>query len=177
MNVKLLKNPCPGLWAAVGRICTTACLPLMLLLASGQAQAFQLQAMDASRVNLNDYVGGGEWTLVMFWSTDCIPCEQQKPMIEAFHRDHAGRDARVVGIALDGMEAREQIQSLIDRHHPSYPNLVVFTDVFQRQFKELTGKDFRATPTYLLYNPAGELAGARSGVIERALLESVVSGG
>lgn len=150
---------------------------MVLLFIVGQSQAFQLQTMDASRVNLNEYVGNGQWTLVMFWSTDCIPCEQQKPMIEAFHRDHAGRDARVVGIALDGLEARESIQSLIDRHHPSYPNLVVFTDVFHRQYRELTGKDFRATPTYLLYDPAGQLAGVRSGVIERELLESVVSGG
>ncbi|MGQ7846202.1 TlpA family protein disulfide reductase [Granulosicoccus sp. 3-233] len=175
--MKLLKSFLFGLNSLLGRGRARRLSLALLLLLSGQAQAFQLQAMDASRVDLNDYVGDGEWTLVMFWSTDCIPCEQQKPMIEAFHRDHAGRDARVVGIALDGMELREQIQALIDRHQPSYPNLVVFTDVFHRQYKELTGKDFRATPTYLLYNPAGELAGARSGVIERALLESVVKGG
>ena len=147
-----------------------------MLLGTGLVQAFQLQSMDASRVDLNDYVGGGRWTLVMFWSTDCIPCEQQKPMIEAFHHDHEAVDARVVGVALDGMEARAEIQKLVERHNPSYPNLVVFTDVFHRQFKELTGKDFRATPTYLLFDPSGKLAGARTGMIERAALEAVVAG-
>ncbi|ASJ74395.1 Thiol-disulfide oxidoreductase ResA [Granulosicoccus antarcticus IMCC3135] len=147
-----------------------------LLFGAGLAQSFQLQDMESSRVNLNDYVGDGRWTLVMFWSTDCIPCEQQKPMIEAFHHDHQASDARVVGIALDGMEAEAEIQKLIDRHNPSYPNLVVFTDVFHRQYKELTGKDFRATPTYLLYDPSGNLAGARTGMIERAALEAVVAG-
>ena len=147
-----------------------------MLLGTGLVHAFQLQSMDASRVDLNDYVGGGRWTLVMFWSTDCIPCEQQKPMIEAFHHDHEAVDARVVGIALDGMEAREEIEKLVERHNPSYPNLVVFTDVFHRQFKELTGKDFRATPTYLLFDPSGNLAGTRTGMIERAALEAVVAG-
>lgn len=166
-------NLVPTRWA---RLLVAWLVSLPLLMAASQVQAFQLQTMDASRVNLNDYVGDGQWTLVMFWSTDCIPCEQQKPMIEAFHRDHEGRDARVVGVALDGLEAKEGIQALIDRHHPSYPNLVVFTDVFHRQFRELTGKDFRATPSYLLYNPSGALAGSRSGVIERALLEAVVKG-
>jgi thiol-disulfide isomerase/thioredoxin len=131
--------------------------------------------MNANRVNLTDYVGNGRWTLVMFWSTDCIPCEQQKPMIEAFHREHRGIDAQVVGVALDGLEAKAQIQQLIDRHNPSYPNLVVFTDVFHRQFKELTGKDFRATPTYLLFDPKGVLAGTRAGPIERESLESVLT--
>ena len=138
--------------------------------------AFQLQALDASRVHLTDYVGGGKWTLVMFWSTDCIPCEEQKPMIEDFHRQHHSKVARVVGIALDGFENFPGIQKLVDKHQPTYPNLVVFTDVFHRQYREMTGKNFRATPTYLLFSPDGQLAGARAGKIERALLESVVAG-
>lgn len=111
----------------------------------------------------------------MFWSTDCIPCEEQKPMIESFHQQHHEIDAHVVGIALDGMENYAGIKKLVDHHNPSYPNLVVFTDVFHRQYKELTGKGFRATPTYLLFAPDGQLNGSRAGKIERSLLESIVS--
>jgi len=153
-------------------------IPVIVYLCSlsMSSHAFQLQALDASRVNLTNYVGGGKWTLVMFWSTDCIPCEEQKPMIEDFHQQHHAKDARVVGIALDGFENFPGIQKLVDKHQPSYPNLVVFTDVFHRQYREMTGKDFRATPTYLLFSPDGRLAGARAGKIERALLESVVAG-
>jgi thiol-disulfide isomerase/thioredoxin len=139
------------------------------------ANAFQLQSLNSERVNLNDYVGDGLWTLVMFWSTDCIPCEEQKPMIEAFHQQHHKIDARVVGVALDGFENYKGIKKLVDHHKPTYPNLVVFTDVFHRQYKELTGKSFRATPTYLLFSPDGKLSGTRAGKIERSMLESVVS--
>ena len=146
-----------------------------LLLLSSLANAFQLQSLTSDRVNLNDYIGDGQWTLVMFWSTDCIPCEEQKPMIESFHREHHQTDARVVGIALDGMENYPGIMKLVDHHQPTYPNLVVFSDVFHRQYKELTGKSFRATPTYLLFAPDGSLSGTRAGKIERALLESVVA--
>jgi len=153
-------------------VCTLA---LATFLSSGYAQAFQLQSLMESRVNLNDYVGDGRWTLVMFWSTDCIPCEQQKPMLEAFHRDHHQRDAAVVGVALDGMENKGEIDKLINLHNPSYPNLVVFTDVFHRQYKELTGKSFRATPTYLLYTPDGQLAGTRAGPIERSFIENILA--
>lgn len=155
--------------------CCVFYLGLGLLFFSVASHAFQLQSVDAERVDLDDYIGDGRWTLVMFWSTDCIPCEQQKPMIEAFHADHHESDAKVVGIALDGLEHRESIQALIDRHQPSYPNLVAFPDVIHRQFKALTGKDIRATPTYLLFSPEGELAGSRSGAIERAMLESVLA--
>lgn len=148
----------------------------LLAFAASPLQAFQLQSTNAERVNLLDYLGDGQWKLVMFWSTDCIPCEQQKPMIEAFNQSHADTDASVIGIALDGMENIAGIQKLIDHHQPSYPNLVVFTDVFHRQYRELTGKDFRATPTYLLFNPSGELSGVRTGKIERAMLESILAG-
>ena len=151
-----------------------AAAAVCLLLVASPVHAFQLESLKSERVNLNDYVGDGRWTLVMFWSTDCIPCEEQKPMIEAFHQDHHKIDARVVGIALDGMENYAGIKKLVDHHSPSYPNLVVFTDVFHRQYKELTGKGFRATPSYLLFSPDGQLAGSRAGKIDRAMLESVV---
>jgi len=146
------------------------------VLAANPLHAFQLQSMDAARVNLNDHLGDGRWKLVMFWSTDCIPCEQQKPMIEAFNQAHQNTDASVVGIALDGIDNISAIENLVERHQPSYPNLVVFTDVFHRQYLELTGKQFRATPTYLLFDPDGELAGVRTGSIERDMLESILAG-
>jgi len=148
---------------------------IVLLVLATSAHGFQLHGLNSERVNLNDYVGDGRWTLVMFWSTDCIPCEEQKPMIEAFHQQYHQSKARVVGIALDGMENFAGIDKLIKHHNPSYPNLVVFTDVFGRQYKELTGKKFRATPTYLLFSPDGKLAGSRAGKIELSLLQSVIA--
>jgi thiol-disulfide isomerase/thioredoxin len=140
------------------------------------AFAFELQKLDAERVNLNDYIVSDRWTLVMFWSTGCIPCERQKPMIEAFYSDHKNRDAAVVGVALDGMQEISEIQKLVERHKPSYPNLVVFTDVFNDQYGELTGKDFLATPTYLLYAPDGALAGVKTGQLTRDDLELTIAG-
>lgn len=157
------------------KVVVSGLICVLALLGSFAASAFQLQSLSAERVNLTDYLAGGQWNLVMFWSTDCIPCEQQKPMIEAFHQAHQKQDAVVLGVALDGMENIDQIDVLIEKHNPSYPNLVVFTDVFHRQFREMTGHDFRATPTYLLFTPEGELAGTRVGPIEREMIEEIIA--
>lgn len=138
------------------------------------AASFLMQDLAAERVDLLDYVGNGKWTLVMFWSTDCVPCEQQKPMIEAFHRDQRDTRARVVGVALDGYAHIEAIEALVQRHQPSYPNLVAFTDVFNRQYTEHVGSPLRATPTYLLYAPDGSLGGSHTGPISRAALDAAV---
>lgn len=175
MHINLPGHSCSKRTSKPYSMLLGALLACGLAIGASPVLAFQLESLQSERVNLNDYVGDGRWTLVMFWSTDCIPCEEQKPMLEAFHQDHMNKDAAVVGIALDGIDQLDEIEVLIKRHDPSYPNLVVFTDVFHRQFKELTGKDFRATPTYLLYAPDGSLAGARAGPIERQTIEEIVS--
>lgn len=149
---------------------------LLLQMLMLPASAFQLQSIDASRVNLNDYVGGGKWTLVMLWSLDCIACEEQKPIVEAFHQRHGNTNARAVGIATDGHEHIDRIQKLVDLHDPSYPTLVAFSDVFTRQFKELTGADYRVSPTYLVYSPDGQLAGRMGTPVDWDLLEKLVVG-
>jgi len=160
-----------GLFGAV------ACLLALACTLPSSAAAFELQHLDAERTNLNQHVGAGEWTLVMLWSTDCIPCEAQKPMIGEFHDAHVGRDARVIGIALDGPAAQVEIEQLVERHAAAYPTLVAFDDVFHGQFEGLTGQAFRATPSYLLYAPNGDFIGVHTGPIERERLETIIAAG
>lgn len=137
-----------------------------LFLWAGIAQAFLLESLDKERVDLLDYVGDGRWTVIMFWSTDCVSCEEQKPAFEAFHQKHKDNVAKVMGIALDGMENESGIQKLIDLHQPSYTNLVVYTDVFYRQYEELVGKPFRITPTYLIFDSQGKIEGTVYGYMD-----------
>ena len=136
---------------------------------------FLMQSLDGERVDLHDYVGNGQWTLVMLWTTDCIPCEEQKPMIEEFHSTYKDSVARVVGLALDGPSKQNEIDKLVAHHQPSYTNLVAFDDVFVRQFSEETGKSFSVTPTYMLYRPDGTLLGVHLGKVSREALDSVVN--
>ena len=138
---------------------------LVLVLWAGTAQAFELilENLDKERVFLHDYVGDGRWTIVMLWATDCIPCEEQKPAFEAFHQQHKDTDASVLGIATDGLGNESEVYKLIELHQPTYPNLVALSDVFPRQYQELVGKQFRVTPTYLVFSPQGDLWGSISG--------------
>lgn len=148
---------------------------VMLLLCSQTVHAsFLMQDLKGNRVDLLQYVGNGQWSLVLLWTTDCAPCEAQKPMIEDFHKAHRDGVARVIGVALDGPAQQRAIDALIAKHQPSYPNLVAYDDVFHKQFLTETGRSFSVTPTYLLYRPDGELYGVHTGPISRAALEQVV---
>ena len=150
-------------------------LALAATLGAGATHAFELQTLDATRTRMADHVGGGQWSLVQLWTTDCVPCEAQKPMLEAF--DAETPNARVIGVALDGPKAIDEILEIDARHGAPYETLVAFDDVFAEQFEGLTGRPFRATPTYLLYGPDGAFAGAHIGPISREALEGVVAGG
>jgi len=153
--------------------------PMLMLLAlsvSPAAQsAFLMQSLDGDRVDLHDYLGKGKWTLVMLWTTDCIPCEEQKPMIQDFHTANKDSKAEVIGLALDGPAMQDEIDKLIAHHQPDYTNLVAFDDVFLRQFQEETGKSYSVTPTYLFYRPNGELLGVHLGKVSRQALDAVVA--
>jgi len=150
-------------------------IALVLCLPS-RALAFQLQAMDESRVNLMDYVSDDKWTVVMFWSTDCFVCEEQKPALETFHLENRSTLAEVVGVATDGMEKRGEIERLNQLHNPSYPNLVAFSDVFLRQFEELVGKPYRASPTFVIFDPQGNVFGRLFGYVDFEALASSMMG-
>jgi thiol-disulfide isomerase/thioredoxin len=44
----------------------------------------------------------GHRLLINFWATWCPPCVRELPLLDRFHREHADRGWRVVGIAIDG---------------------------------------------------------------------------
>ena len=158
-----------------------AWLSIASILASPPASAapttgFELASIDGKPATLGPHLGGGRWTLVMLWTTVCVPCERQKPMIEAFHRDHAERDARVVGIAIDGAAELETVARINARHGTSYPVLVADEPRFHRDYEALVGAPLRATPTYLMYDRDGAFLAAHTGPVTRAALDAAVVG-
>ena len=135
----------------------------------------QLQSLTKKDISLNELVNNGKYNLVMIWSTDCVACEEQKPMIQAFHKDYSDTKANVIGIANDGMSLRRKIKKLIKKNNPSYDNYVASPKTFFSEFEIATGKKFRATPTYIMFDPQGQVLGVAVGQITRDTLDQIVS--
>ena len=138
----------------------------LLVLASTQAHAFLVTDFDGQRIDVHDYVGDGRWTVVMLWQLNCVPCERQKPAVEAFHNKHKSSQAHVVGLVMDGHEYIPQIKQFVDKKPTAFPSLVVFGDVFKEQIVEETGKIFPAAPGYIVYSPDGQLKLAINNLIQ-----------
>lgn len=131
--------------------------------------------LSGQSMDLDAYVGKGKWTLVMFWATDCVICEQQKPLISAFHDKHKDDYAEVVGVAIDGYKNIDAINRYVEQHKPSFPTLVAELPVLAMNYQIATEEQFRGTPTYWMFNPEGELVGNNPGPVRIEALESFMA--
>ena len=148
---------------------------LSFVAVTGNAHAsMEIQKLDGEIVRLDERVGGGKWLLVMLWATDCHICKQQKPEMSRFHDKHKDIDAEVLGIALDGMAAVEDVKSYLQQHQPSFPNYVGEIAIVASHYLVLTEESLRGTPTYLLFNPDGELVGNNPGPLSVEALERFI---
>jgi len=159
----------------VRRIALALSLLVTFGIASASSPDISLQSLEYKSISLNESVNDGKYTLVMIWSTDCAACEMQKPMIQSFFSDYSDNTATVVGIANDGMGKLDEISDLIDKNEPTYPNFIASPKTFFSEFEIATGKKFRATPTYIMYDPEGKVMGVAVGPITRDKLDQIVS--
>lgn len=119
-------------------------------------------------------VGLGQWTLVMIWVTNCHICREQKPKISAFHDARKHLDAVVFGIAMDGANKLSKVKKFMDKYRVTFPTYVGDMMSVMKDYEKLTNEPFQGTPTYLLFNPAGELKGNNPGPITIASLERFI---
>jgi len=149
---------------------------LALLGSAAAAAGVPLKTLEGTDTTLAEQVQGGRWTLVMMWTTYCGICRRQYPVISEFHDRHHGGDATVIGIALDGYAALDEVRAYVAKKPFSYPTVVGEPEVLGATFEKATGERFTGTPTYLLFNPARQLIATSSGEVELAILERYVSG-
>jgi peroxiredoxin len=168
-----MRRPVPIRQRIVGQFLLVA----MLTLASmPTVQAgMELHQLDGEIVDLDDYTGNGKWLLVMLWSTSCHICEEQKPSISEFHEAHREVDAEVLGIAIDGMASIDEIKNNIERHPTSFPSLVGEIVIVASHYQGMTQESLRGTPTYLLFDPEGNLVGNNPGPLRVEAIEQFMA--
>lgn len=128
------------------------------------APAFELPDLAGGTVRLADFAGR---TVVLdFWATWCIPCKQQIPVLNAFHRSVAGQDVVVLGVAVD-VEGRDVVGPFAAEQKIEYP--IVLGD-------EKLAFDYGAPgfPALAVVSPSGHVDSLHLGVIDRASLETAV---
>jgi peroxiredoxin len=143
-----------------------------LIAASAAWAATQLKDFNGKPSSIADYAGKGKWLVVMLWASDCIVCNEEIGNYTAFQTKHGGKDATMLGVSIDGAEKKNDAKAFLSRHKVNFPSLIGEPEQVASLYQELTGSDWRGTPTFMVYNPKGELIGAQTGAVPTDVIES-----
>jgi peroxiredoxin len=155
-------------------------LAVALLVATGAlgalspAAAGALRDFDGQERTLEGLVGKGRWTVVMFWASDCPICNQEAPAWALFDERRRDRDAHVVGVSIDGQSGFGAARAFRERHLLDFPNLIGEPQDVARLFAELARHPWLGTPSFLVYDPEGELRARHVGALPVDRLETFI---
>jgi thiol-disulfide isomerase/thioredoxin len=127
-------------------------------LAQANAMSFELPALDGSAfVRLADHAGHP--VLLNFWGSECPPCIQEMPMLNAQALRYPG--VRFLGIAVD---QRAQASRFLARFPPTYPQLIAATqpEVLMRRFGNKPG----ALPYTVVLNARLQVCASHIGEVD-----------
>ncbi len=135
----------------------------------------ELLSVDGNATAIHPGIGEGKWTLVMLWATSCHICEIDKPLFSKFHEKHKEGDVTVFGISIDGHQNMSAVQNYLAKRDVSFPNSVGEFLTVGSSMVEIAEESLRGTPTYLLFNPDGEITGVHAGHLQPEKVESFIA--
>ncbi|MFO8024896.1 TlpA family protein disulfide reductase [Thiohalophilus sp.] len=141
-------------------------------LALGEAA---LKDFEGEPRSIEEFTGGGQWTVVMIWASDCHICNREIHNYVDFHFVHSDQDARMVGISIDGWAGKTDARDFIRRHKVDFPNLIGNAEAVADWFRQQSGARWVGTPTFLLYNPSGQLTAQQVGAVPVEIIEDFIS--
>ncbi len=148
-----------GRWS---RVVWGGILLLGLVLPAVAAEGFMLKDMEGKTHSLSGYKG--KWVVVNYWATWCPPCLEEIPDLIALHEKR--KDMVILGVALEYKDAKE-VRAFVDDNLMSYP--IVLGD--DKLIQQIGPAD--VLPTTYIFNPQGQLAKVRRGLITRQYLEKL----
>ena len=147
---------------------------ILLILLPLPAISATLSDFSGKQKSIADYQEKGKWLVVMLWASDCHVCNQEAAEYVKFHQKHASKDALMLGVSLDGKEKFSDAKNFIKKHQLNFPNLIAEPENVAKIYTKLTGDQWIGTPTFLVYNPNGELLGAQVGAVPTTVIEGFI---
>jgi thiol-disulfide isomerase/thioredoxin len=128
--------------------------------------------------SLNDLSGkstsiaawSGKSLVINFWATWCAPCRREIPLLKSVAADWAGRDLKVIGIAVD---YADKVQQFAGQFKIDYPVLIGEQDALEVAAK--FGMDSPALPFTVFTDRRGEVVALFVGELHRPQADFILS--
>lgn len=123
--------------------------------------------------HFSEYIGRGEWTVLVVWGPRCPPCIEEMPELQKFHDANRAR-ASVLGVAVDfpsfGPARRDEVAKFAEQYLIGFPLLLGGEDAFTR----FGGADLLGVPTTVIYDRAGAIAARHAGSVTVDMLDRFI---
>lgn len=152
-------------WALLLKICLFG---LMMLSTS----AYAFTDLKGAGDSINNHIGNDKWTIVEIWASDCHACRMHMPEMVEF--DGKLKNARILGITLDGQDGIEDAQDFLSEFDVKFPTIVTDAIEMNNWMEQSIGESLRGTPTFILFDPEGKLVAAQPGIVAVTSLEKFI---
>ncbi len=129
------------------------------------APDFQMTGLDGNSYQLSEL--RGQWVLVNFWATWCVPCVEEMPALQAA-ADTWADELQVLGV--NQRESAESVQAFVDEHGIRFPILLNPGD------QVLIAYQVVGLPQTLLIDPTGQMVFRQFGPLELDALDALLRG-
>ena len=146
---------------------------LVTLLIIG-SNAFAFTDMNGKKDSINNHIGKDKWTILEIWESNCGACRMHMPEMVKF--DGKLKNARILGVTLDGQDGIENAEDFIAEFDVKFPTIVTNYVEMNIWMERSIGESLRGTPTFILFDPDGRLVAAQPGIVSVASLEKFISG-
>lgn len=87
-----------------------------------RAPDFALQTMDGNLIRLSELTGRA--VLINYWTSWCIPCQQELPILEQLHREYQQKGISIVSINAIDQDSLDKVQNTIGQFSMTHPVLL-----------------------------------------------------
>ncbi len=152
------------------KIIYTLVLSIVFLVLSSSAFAFT--DLNGKQDSIMNHIGKNKWTIVEVWESSCPACRMHMPDMVKF--DGKLKNARILGITLDGQDGIEDAEDFLAEFDVKFPNLVTNYVEMNIWMQQHVGESLVGTPTFILFDPKGDLVAAQPGIVSTASLEKFI---
>ncbi|MCF6190623.1 MAG: TlpA family protein disulfide reductase [Cocleimonas sp.] len=148
-------------------------LSLLLLtsLASQSASAFT--DLNGKQDSIINHIGKDKWTIVEVWESNCAACRMHMPEMVKF--DGKLKNARLLGVSLDGQKGIDAAEDFIMEYNIKFPTIITNYVEMNVWMQQSIGESLVGTPTFILFDPEGKLVAAQPGIVSIESLETFIS--
>jgi len=137
------------------------------------SNAFAFTDLNGKEDSVNNHIGKDKWTIVEIWESTCSACRSHMPEMVEF--DGKLKNARILGITLDGQRGIEDAEDFIAEYDMKFTNLVSNYIEMNIWMEQSIGESLQGTPTFILFDPEGKLVAAQPGIVAISSLEKFIT--